>query len=758
MPRDDPQATPWSVPNPRPPYSMISRLVGSTVLWMNGGGPVTAVTADGTTSQVLDFVQGDNTSALPGPDGSLLMVGKLDHEYAVHRFTEGADGSLQRAEVLDIPWHPSRTTSLALSQGRLATADTYFGGAAAYHEQKLALSGTPSVLTRENLGSADAGECDAAGCPLLYPTGDGRVLHQGVDSGGKAELRLIDKSKTAPGTRITTGLTGLSVESVSGRYVAYRTASATEVRDIDSRAVVRKTSAAPGALWGATLWQSAGAGKVTATDVRTGTVNRTLSLGTTSCTPSSVQATARYLYVECGSASARVVKLSDGSVRSLSTGSAPGLLGDGFVVRVGADRQVALTDLTPATPATRVLGTARGTAAGRDWTVDPYGGHVAYVDTGGDVHVVPTGITTGVLGVTDSSVATSARVALDVPSWRPTWWISKPVASWQLTLKNKVSGKTVRTLTGGEARGQIATTWDGWTGVTGIGVPDATYTWTLTARPADGQGAALIKSGSVKISGARPAHHDFVGFGGIGDLLTLNSSGAFTFQHGTGKGTFSGKTSASGWPTSAIAVPFGVLGGGDHNVVLVRLSSGELRSYRPNGGALRPSTPYTSLGKGWNAYNALTSPGDLTGDGRPDLVARKASTGDIYLFAGTSTGKLAAGKRINTAWTAYTRIIGVGDLNGDGIGEVLARHKDGTLYRYDGRGNGTLKSRVTVFTKWGASYNAIVGVGDITGDGKPDLVARDTAGNLYRNNGKGNGSFSGRVKIATGWKGYKGIF
>jgi hypothetical protein len=53
---------------------------------------------------------------------------------------------------------------------------------------------------------------------------------------------------------------------------------------------------------------------------------------------------------------------------------------------------------------------------------------------------------------------------------------------------------------------------------------------------------------------------------------------------------------------------------------------------------------------------------------------------------------------------------------------------------------------------------AVVGAGDITGDGKADLVARDTSGNLYRYTGNGKGSFGGRKKIATGWKGYKSLF
>ncbi|MER5384327.1 VCBS repeat-containing protein [Streptomyces sp. NPDC002688] len=63
-----------------------------------------------------------------------------------------------------------------------------------------------------------------------------------------------------------------------------------------------------------------------------------------------------------------------------------------------------------------------------------------------------------------------------------------------------------------------------------------------------------------------------------------------------------------------------------------------------------------------------------------------------------------------------------------------------------------------MFSDWGASSNAIVGVGDITGDGKNDLVERDTSGNVYRNAGTGTGSFGSRVKIAGGRQGYKGLF
>jgi hypothetical protein len=65
---------------------------------------------------------------------------------------------------------------------------------------------------------------------------------------------------------------------------------------------------------------------------------------------------------------------------------------------------------------------------------------------------------------------------------------------------------------------------------------------------------------------------------------------------------------------------------------------------------------------------------------------------------------------------------------------------------------------VKLFAGWGGTYNAAVGVGDITGDGKADLVARDTGGTLYRQNGTGTGTFGARVKIGAGWQNYKGLF
>ncbi|MGA5171071.1 MULTISPECIES: FG-GAP-like repeat-containing protein [Streptomyces] len=52
----------------------------------------------------------------------------------------------------------------------------------------------------------------------------------------------------------------------------------------------------------------------------------------------------------------------------------------------------------------------------------------------------------------------------------------------------------------------------------------------------------------------------------------------------------------------------------------------------------------------------------------------------------------------------------------------------------------------------------ILGVGDLTGDGLPDLLSRDANGELLRNRGDGAGSFGATVTVATGRRHYRALF
>ncbi|QBX56325.1 hypothetical protein EXE58_13170 [Nocardioides seonyuensis] len=131
----------------------------------------------------------------------------------------------------------------------------------------------------------------------------------------------------------------------------------------------------------------------------------------------------------------------------------------------------------------------------------------------------------------------------------------------------------------------------------------------------------------------------------------------------------------------------------------------------------------------------LAAVGDTNGDGRNDLVARRK--GKLVLFKGTAKGGFSR-KVLDRGFGNAVQLLGVGDVNSDGHVDVMARRK-GSLNLYPGTGSGTFGARQRVAGTWG-SYDRIIG-GDYTGDGRPDLLARRTNGSLYLLPGNGDGTF-----------------
>ncbi|MGI5392753.1 trypsin-like serine protease [Streptomyces sp. CA-251251] len=183
---------------------------------------------------------------------------------------------------------------------------------------------------------------------------------------------------------------------------------------------------------------------------------------------------------------------------------------------------------------------------------------------------------------------------------------------------------------------------------------------------------------------------------------------------------------------------------------LYRTTDGVLYNFAFNG-----SDRYEDIrvGGGWNAMKDLRAPGDLSGDALPDLVA-KDKDGVLWLYPGKGDGTFGTRARIGGGWGAYT-ITGTGDYNRDGGADLLARDGSGVLWLYPGTGKASpaLGTRVRVGGGWSA-YNALATAGDITGDGRPDLLARDTSGVLWLYKGTGGtgaATFKARVKVGGGW-------
>ncbi|MFF4750087.1 FG-GAP repeat domain-containing protein [Streptomyces sp. NPDC002514] len=766
LPRSDVSATPVAVALDsgfaRPGQELA--LVGDWLVHRPGTGPVLKATPV-TGGDPVTVVTGSETGLVSAPDGTALVIGRTSaalDDRGVQRILPG-DGSAPAVSMVEpLPRPAVPVEGLVLSQGRLVDAEPAKGSRIPY-VRNVAATGTPEYGERAPLEPTPyvvMDDCPVTdtGCAPVFDVGDGRIAWLERRSGGQDLLRVngpgdydhYDRSVPAGG-RIT---------AVSDKYLIYTSAG--------QQAVYRLND------YGAPLTRAPGS--VSAFDLVSKKTVETVDTGS-DCVPQELQAVGRWLYWSCGPDGPAGVY--DRTRRtSVAVPSGEALLGDGYVVthdrRAG---ELLLTTVDSGSPGTRVIGGLPDTGTSQRhvrWTVDRYSGNAAYVDAQERIHLVPSGVaTTQPLTTLWEADAPYARA--DAPEPPAGMYgtavfdavFSKPVASWTFVVRDRNTGKVADRRQGGDTRGRLDVQWAGMDPAKQYRspLPNGRYTWELTANPADGQGAALRRTGTVEVIYGLPVRRDHAGYGmwpdAVADLLTLDSRGTLTFQHGNGAGKFSGTTSGKGWSTSVVAVPFGDLDKDRCNDVLVRMADGSLRAYRPEcGRPLTPSTPYRTLsgGTGWKSYDVLTAPGDLTGDGLTDLLARKASTGEMYLFAAKTDGTLAAGKKIASGWAPYTKIVGAGDLNGDGLGDVLARYKDGTLYRFYGTKGGLPKTRTKLFSKWGASYNAVVGVGDITSDGKADLVARDTAGNLWRQSGDGRGSFGAPTKIATGWKGYKALF
>ncbi|MGW3287593.1 FG-GAP repeat domain-containing protein [Streptomyces sp. NPDC001002] len=713
------------------------------------------------------------TSSSPGasavPDGTAVMIGRTGAgQWGIQRIAPGADGSPTVTMVKALPKPTYKIQGLALDQGRLVVADPSSGYRDIYG-RTVAATGTPTFGSRSSYDGPGRtlAACPVTdlGCSQLFGTAAGPVVWLERGSGQYDTIR-----SGGPGNSWTHSVpAGGRITDVSGRYVLYTTATEQYVYRLGAQGegpVVTRPSGAA-ALDGDTLWVADGeGGSVTALDL-TRKTGDSLALDS-SCAPTDLQALGRWLYWNCGDGRSGVYDRT--TSRSVPVPADEAKLGDGFVVTHDrAAGRLTLTTVADGTPVSRVIGDLPDTGLSqRDvrWTVDESGANAAYVDTKEQVHLVPSGVAQQPLRLSAPAVKEEQVNASEVDDRVPdltTALLSKPAASWQLTVRDKATGKVVDGTDGGLVRGELKVGWDG---VGGSGfLPNGSYDWTLSVTPADGVGTPLKVTGTVRLRHAGAVRHDYQGSpawqpDGIGDLLTLDSSGRLTSHQGTGKGAFKDPLTGGGWRTATQVVPVGDLSGDRCNDVIVRYTSGAARLYKAGCGTeLTTSTPYTTLvTSGWNAYDVLTAPGDVSGDGRPDLIARNASTGAVYLYKGTSAGKLSARVKLYDNWKTYKKVVGVGDLNGDGIGDLVAQDKSNNLYRYYGTGRGTFGTRVKLSASWGVSYNVVVGAGDITGDGRADLVARDTAGNLYRLDGTGKGTFGTRVKIGTGWQRYKGLF
>jgi hypothetical protein len=250
------------------------------------------------------------------------------------------------------------------------------------------------------------------------------------------------------------------------------------------------------------------------------------------------------------------------------------------------------------------------------------------------------------------------------------------------------------------------------------------------------------------------------------DVIARDKAGRLWFTPGDGTGRLIG---SGGWNAmNALARHGDFSGDGREDVIAREASTGKLWLYPGTGTGTLGARKLIGTG-GWNAMSRITAVGDLSGDGRSDLTAVEKATGKLYLYPGTSAGTLGARKLLGTGgWNAMNALAGVGDMNSDGRPDLYAREAStGKLWLYPGR-TGAVGSRVLVGTGGWNAMDDLIAVGDFSGDGRPDLAAVSNEkyaidgyvghpGWLLTYRGQGNGLLASGERTDGEWWGLNGF-
>ena len=187
-----------------------------------------------------------------------------------------------------------------------------------------------------------------------------------------------------------------------------------------------------------------------------------------------------------------------------------------------------------------------------------------------------------------------------------------------------------------------------------------------------------------------------------------------------------------------------VNGDGKLDIVSADVSAGNILTLLGNGDGTFKSTPITSGTQSLFDGFLIAALGDFNGDGKLDVVTLDNASNYIQVWQGNGDGTFKSPAKYTTG--AQPTSVVVADFNGDGRLDLAISDGDGTAPAIAvllGNGNGTFQNPVN-YTPSGNPVRQIA-AGDFNGDGRLDFVAASQVVGLPAGVwivlGNGNGTF-----------------
>ena len=254
------------------------------------------------------------------------------------------------------------------------------------------------------------------------------------------------------------------------------------------------------------------------------------------------------------------------------------------------------------------------------------------------------------------------------------------------------------------------------------------------------QGSGVLAAQVTYPAGANPQDLALGDLNGDGfpDVAVFSTQGTASVLLNDGSGAFGAAANYAGTPGGGIAIG-DMDQDGDQDVV-VGQGTGASVYMNAGSGVLQAAQTYTTGGGGFQVALA-----DMTGDGKLDVVLRHGNV--ITVAPNTGTGALGAGATYSVS--DQGKSLFVTDMNGDGVADVVV---DDTLPAQVevllGQGGGLATPRA-----YFADVAAMT-IGDVNGDGHPDVLTGYEGARLLLN--RGDGTFPGfpivsLPALANGW-------